>query len=531
MPRFDSPHYMFEHGDETRTREAQHAVVNMRGHYMGAVPGLGAAAPSAQDAIKANKAKIQDAINKVVPNLIVVNANGTLHVNDPISAMDRNVAALFSPAIKTMIDGLPLGGPMASALKNKLKSRPVTFFLDCFDPVLDAVRGALEKVMTRGVDKTSAGFKNKTTKDIKQLNAGGFVYDLSTVPLPGLFNNAKLRKINAWTVQPGDELFDANSQRLILRLRMVLAYIVLFFKKPVELQVELLRAGLDLMFGDVPVLTSTQGRETNTTETAIIVDRFPNGSQNSFAGTLPGITYELKESDTGGRGIKTTYFRLSTKGLADRKAALQADYDRKYPAYVQDFKAFHPDFAVRVGFVKSTEGKSESAAVAKIAGEYDLPGRFAREAGVYRDARFRVTAGDALGGPMVVKNGLRANLKGLGSLGAGEELAVAKTAGDVATPPAAPSLVDVILAFIIEVTKALGAVAAVLGGAAAVVVAVNKPAVEKENTEQAQADAAARQAEAGVLQTQSEVEGNKQLMLLAGGALLLAFFYTQSKKA
>jgi len=530
MPRFDPPHYLFEHGDETRTREAQHAVVNMRGHYMGAVPGLGAAAPSAQDAIKANKAKIQDAINKVVPNLIVVNANGTLHVNDPISAMDRNVAALFSPAIKTMIDGLPLGGPMASAIKNKLKSRPVTFFLDCFDPVLDAVRGALEKVMTRGVDKTSAGFKNKTTKDIKQLNAGGFVYDLSTVPLPGLFNNAKLRKINAWTVQPGDELFDANSQRLILRLRMVLAYIVLFFKKPVELQVELLRAGLDLMFGDVPVLTSTQGRETNTPETASVVDRLPRDAQRY---PYPGeaVLYELQGSDTGGRGTKTTYFRLSSKGLADRKAALQADYDRKYQAYVQDFKAFHPDFAVRVGFVKNTEGKSESAAVAKIAGEYDLPRRFAREAGVYRDARFRVTAGDALGGPMVVENGLRANLKGLGSLGAGEELAVAKTAGDVATPPAAPSLIDVILAFIIEVTKALGAVAAVLGGAAAVVVAVNKPDVEKEKTEQAQADAAARQAEAGALQTQSEVEGNKQLMLLAGGALLLAFFYMQSKKA
>ena len=48
---------------------------------------------------------------------------------------------------------------------------------------------------------------------------------------------------------------------------------------------------------------------------------------------------------------------------------------------------------------------------------------------------------------------------------------------------------------------------------------------------QAQADAAARQAEAGALQTQSEVEGNKQLMLLAGGALLLAFFYMKSKKA
>lgn len=530
MPRFDPPHYMFEHGDETRTREAQHALVNLRGHYMGAVPGLGAAAPTARDAIRANKAKIQAAVNKVVPNLIVVNPDGTLHVNDPISAMDRNVAALFSPAIKSMIDGLPLGGPMASALKNKLKSRPVTFFLDCFDPVLDAVRGALEKVMTRGVDNTSAGFKNKTTKDIKRLNAGGFVYDLSTVPLPGLFNNAKLRKINAWTVQPGDELFDANSQRLILRLRMVLAYIVLFFKKPVELQVELLRAGLDLMFGDVVVLTSTQGRETNTPETALVVDRLPPGAQRY---PYPGeaVLYELQGSDTGGRGIKTTYFRLSSKGLADRKAALQADYDRKYPAYVQDFKFWHPDFAARVGFVKSTEGKSESASVAKIAAEYDLPGRFAREQGVYQDARFRVTAGDALGGPMVVRNGPRANLKGLGSLGAGEEVVAAKTAGDVATPVAAPSLVDVILAFIVEVTKALGAVAAVIGGAAAVVVAVNKPEVEKEKTDQAQADAAARQAEAGALQTQSEVEGNKQLMLLAGGALLLAFFYMKSKKA
>lgn len=40
MPRFDPPHYLMEH-DGTRLREAQHALVNARGHYLGAVSAKG----------------------------------------------------------------------------------------------------------------------------------------------------------------------------------------------------------------------------------------------------------------------------------------------------------------------------------------------------------------------------------------------------------------------------------------------------------------------------------------------------------
>ena len=226
---------------------------------------------------------------------------------------------------------------------------------------------------------------------------------------------------------------------------------------------------------------------------------------------------------------------------------------------MQDFKAFHPDFAVRVGFVKSTEGKSESASVAKVAAEYDLPGRFAREQGVYRDARFRVTAGDALGGPMVEKNGPRADLKGLGSLGSlgslgatGVEEAIAIiTAIDALCATLGPLAVTAIVLGALTVV-ALGAgltylvIMGLLGKDAFFFIDVAKGQAGGGQADDLPDDAfrlpgggggggggspGPAPDDGGSASTQSAAGSDNTMLIAGGAALLLAFFYMQSKKA
>ena len=382
-----------------------------------------------RQAVKNNRSKIIAEFRAKGVTNISVNNDGTLHLKDFASDLDAAARALLNtsaPSFKLVNDRATAGPPakpvdvinalpLSAEQKRALTQTPFSTAFNGVTAILILLNDPQTGVITNVLKKT------------------GSTFDLSTFP----FNIAGATRYDISLVQPGDELFDEVSQAKMLRLRTLTAFLVLFWRKWAELHAELAKQALDWLFAkeDV-VLTSTVTRGANNPATALVVDRLPLEEIEKVRGVprfapaqrhSDGI-YEIGERASDGARV-VTYFRLSSKGLADRRAALQADYDRKYPAYVQDFKFWHPDFAARVGFVKSTEGKSESASVAKVAAEYDLPGRFAREHGVYRDARFRVTAGDALGGPMVEKNGPRADLKGLGSLGAVDSATAATVSG------------------------------------------------------------------------------------------------------
>ena len=349
MPRFDPPHYMFEHGDETRTREAQHAIVNLRGHYMGAVPGLGAAnaAKSIKDfstaqkrgAVKKSKDKIVSELRKKGITNISVNNDGTLHLNDPVSAVDNVLRQAFNAALpggsiifdqttkrfkagppKTLaqaIDGAPI---LTADQKRRVKQTPATAFLDLFNPVMGLLSDPQDGVL-------STVMRQQGTK-----------YDLTTFPF--FIQGAKSFDISL--TQDGDELFDEASRSNLLRTRTLTAFVVLFFRKWVELHGALSLKGLDVigefLFGSEDVvLTSTVRRGANNPATAFVVDRLPLEEIEKVRGVprfapaqrhSDGI-YAIGERASDGARV-VTYFRLSTKGLADRKAALQADYDRKY---------------------------------------------------------------------------------------------------------------------------------------------------------------------------------------------------------
>lgn len=271
MPRFD-PQYIVEHGDAARAHEMRPGLV--RGHYLGAL-GAGASTMTVSEqrgALRRNRAAAQREIDKRVPGKVTVNADGSLHLVNPLTGLNQAMSSLLRPA-HPGIDATPL----PAALKTKLKNQPVTFFLDLFDPVLNAIRDALVDVMERGLNRNTAAFKARTVKDTGAHDVGGFVYDLSTPPFVFTLGKPEFRSVNIWLYQPGDDLFDAESKGIILRMRMLLAYFVLFFRKPVLLQTTLVRAGLDFLFGkdDTAAVRVGQGGDGSSFDKPRIVSSMP----------------------------------------------------------------------------------------------------------------------------------------------------------------------------------------------------------------------------------------------------------------
>jgi hypothetical protein len=393
---------------------------------------------------------------------------------------------------------------------------------------------------------------------------GGFVYDLSTMPFIATLNNPKFRNVNIWLYPEADTMFDEESRGILLRLRSLLAYLVLFFRKPVELQAALARAALDMLFPDDVVLRSTLGKTTNQLDNPTVVDRIPGVS---LQGPLPKreaslrdgrLVYSVTTQNPVTKVLGSTYYTLSPKGLYDRAVELQRDWDAKYLKYKNDKITNAAGFVVygpRMTFLRS-QGKTEAEARNIIAREDDFPKQFAEARNL--PTQFRVFIQPSFGGTgfYEVTNGPRPVLppKPLNGLGNYVSLGVATVAAAVA-PVATKVAVDAgttaagawTAGQITALVSAVGGAITALGGAIAVVIdSVNAPKIEEEKSKQkesdteariaeaeanartAEADAAARQAEADAAKTagtQSESASGGfpvvPVALAAGVALLL----------
>jgi hypothetical protein len=477
---------------------------------------------------------LQKAIDKQHPGLVSILADGSLHLTNPLIPLNSAVSeAIRRSGGWNIVDASPL----PSALKTKLKNQPVTFFLDLFDPLLDGLAAVLVSVMEQGIDRKSAGFKNRTTKNTGVPGVGGFVYDLSTMPFIATLNNPKFRNVNIWLYPESDAMFDEESRGIMLRLRSLLAYFVLFFRKPVELQAALARAALDILFpsNDAP-LHSTLGKVFNKPDTAIVVDRIPGVS---LQGPLPvrdstvagRVVFSVTKFNSVAKRNESWFYTLSPKGLYDRAVELQRDWDAKYLKYRNDKITNAAGFVVygpRMTFLRS-QGKTEDEARAVIAREDDFPKQFAEARNL--PTQFRVWVQPSLGGTgfYEVTNGPRPALppkplNGFGnyvSMGVFETVLLAatpvatKTAVDAATPVAGAAVGGEIAAWLGGIASVITAV----GGAIKVIVdSINATKIEEEKTEQkgldtqariAEADAAARQAEADAAARQAEADAAK----------------------
>lgn len=260
MPRFDPPHYLMEH-DGLRAREAQHALVNARGHYLGAMSPLVAAAgrltaaqiaptlkslsaEQKKQAIKNNKSKIVAELNAKGIRNITVNNDGTLHLVDFASNIDASLRSLLNtPAVSLVfdqttkttkpgpskkigdvIDALPV---LNADQKRSLKQTPFTTFLNAFNPVLGLLNNPQDGVL------------------VEVMRTQGKIYNLSTFP----FNVSGAARVDISLVQDGDELFDEPSRASLLRMRTLTAFVVLYFRKWAELHAALFRKGINLVFG------------------------------------------------------------------------------------------------------------------------------------------------------------------------------------------------------------------------------------------------------------------------------------------
>lgn len=109
--------------------------------------------------------------------------------------------------------------PMPSFIdKSKLENRPLDFLLDVFDPVFDRFEAACNRTQRRHIPRGKVQWFGKTI-------------DL---------------RIN----QPGDEKMDVSTRGFMRKMRIIQAFILLFFNKPVELAGECLKEGIDIV-GDV----------------------------------------------------------------------------------------------------------------------------------------------------------------------------------------------------------------------------------------------------------------------------------------
>jgi hypothetical protein len=460
MPRFE-PQYLTEH-DGTRLREAQHALVNARGHYLGEAASFAGttAAPSTSAEKKAilrqNRARAQREIEKRMPGAVTVNADGSLHLVNPLTPMNRAMADLLRPA-----HGVIDSSPLSAADKTKLKTQPVTFFVDLFDPVLDGVRDVLVEVMQRE----------------------GFVYDLSTPPFMFTLGNPAFKNVNIRLYQPGDDLFDDESRGIILRVRMLLAYFVLFFRKPAELQFLLIKKGLEALFGkdDTQLVPVGQGGDGSSFDKPRIVMSMPTVWRGGSRKEIPAGPYLIRR------------YTASPPGLPTRR-----DLD---------------DVTKLVWEIPQDNRKNQTRSFVQLTqAAWD---QWRRPRAGLINARLDE------GRP----------INGLGSLGISPVAAAAKgTAVKVAvdTGTAAGGGQAAVAAIWTWLgNNIVGIIGAVGGAIAGIIVAVNQPAVAAEEAREAEAkareeEAKTRGAGEGSLQSQSASGGVSPLLI--GGAVLAALF-------
>lgn len=547
MPRFD-PRYLPESGDDARAYELRRSA--LRGHYLGAAaPPQPKTSAEVKDLFRKNRAAAQREIDRRMPGKVTINANGSLHLVNPLTPLNRAMADIMRP-FHGAIDALP----STPEVKRKLKTQPITFFIDLFDPVLDAIRDGLIETMERGLNRNTQAFRNRTVRDTGEVGKGGFVYDLSTPPFMFTLNDPKFKSVNIWLYQPGDDLFDDESRGIILRMRMLLAYFVLFFRKPVELQLILIEKGLEFLFGkEDAALVSTLGKEENTKDAPFVVDMLPvvgGGTIEYYGKNRAGQHIYSVTKREGGQGPKTSYYTLSKKGRYQRGVFLREEWDAKYEAYKND-KITNPIGVVlygpRMNWLKD-RGNTEAQARNVIAAEDNFPKQFAETRNL--PDQFRVYGVPAYGGGVApVTNGPRPDIPPrswadqsgvagyLGALGAdpGTTTAAAKGAGDAATAAGGgqagaaviPGWLTVVGQVVSVAGGAAGAVAAVATGVATVTEAANRPEVAKQ--EAAKAEAEARAAEAAAEAEKSKASAASfgaisPVLILGGAAAAVALF-------
>jgi hypothetical protein len=531
MPRFD-PHYVIERGDAARAYELRSGVV--RGNYLGA---LGAAAATSRPltsaeqkaVLRQNRGTAQREIDKKVPGKVTINPDGSLHLVNPLTPLNQAMANLLRPS-----HGLIDASPLPRELKAKLKNQPVTFFIDLFDPVLDAIRDALVEVMESGLNRNTAAFKARTVKDTGVLGVGGFVYDLSTPPFFFTLDNPEFRNVNVWLYQPGDDLFDDESRGILLRMRMLLAYFVLFFRKPFELQTTLAKKGLEFLFGKEDVaLVSTTGQVTNSSSTPKVVDMIPGVSSARPPKREGNNLYLVTTQDASTKRLESTYYALSPKGLYQQAVFLREEWDRKYAAYKNDKITNAAGvllYGPRMTYLRS-KGRTEAQARDIIAREDNFPLQFAEARNL--PMQFRVLGAPALGGGVArVMNGpkpaLPAQVSGLGALGAepGTTAVVpaAKGAADAGTVAGGGQAgVAVVGAWCGGIA---GIITAVGGAVAAIIVALNQP---KAGGGGGGGEGGSNAGGGGSAETQSAGVGSSALIVGAG--VLAALFFLKGRKA
>ena len=351
--------------------------------------------------IAKDRTKITEEIRKKgMGDKVTVLADGSLQLRNPMNDLDAGIANLLKQNVPVwgidfqtgkftqtgtasaagLIDRLPF---LNATQKTQLKRAPLSFMMSGFDPLIDFFGDAFTEVMEKDLSVRERA--EKTAKD-KGFNKGGYVYDLSGFPF---FMGTKGRAVNIALVQPGDDLFEPVSRRQIKSFRTVFAFIVLYFKKWFELHACFARKFLDFVAPEEKfITTSTEGKENNTRETALVVDELPYRTDLQIQSeTLNDRLGEIWSLD-GGAGKKKTYYKFSPRGQYDRNKALQEDWDDKYGEYEKDFCFWHVDAAARVAWLKGTKGMSENAARRQVAGEYGLKRRFSTEPNL--PDRFRV---------------------------------------------------------------------------------------------------------------------------------------------
>lgn len=312
MPRFD-PHYLTEN-DGLRVREAGHALVNARGHYLGAAPALVAAgmkllpgqiAPTLKNlspvqkkqAIKNNKSKIVAELRAKGIQNITVNDDGTLHLGDFASGIDAAVRALLNTPtasfvfdqttkkvkpgpvkkLSDSIDALPL---LNADQKRALKQAPFTTMLNAATGVLGVLNNPQSGILVDVMKNT------------------GSVFDLSTFP----FNIPGATRVDISLVQDGDELFDEPSRSNLLRLRTLTAFVVLYFRKWVELHAALAAVGLEFLFGkdDTRLVRVGAGGDGSSFDKPRVVTSMPLVWRGGTRREIPAGPYLIAKYTSGG---------------------------------------------------------------------------------------------------------------------------------------------------------------------------------------------------------------------------------------
>lgn len=300
--------------DGLRAREAVHALVNARGHYLGAMPPLVAAgakltagqiAPTLKSlspqqkkqAVKNNKSKIVAELTAKGIRNITVNDDGTLHLGDFASDIDASlrsllnapaVSVVFDQATKKMkpgppkkigdvIDALPL---LSADQKRSLRQAPFTTFLNAFNPLLGLLNNPQDGVL------------------VEVMRTQGRIYDLSTFP----FNISGATRVDISLVQDGDDLFDEPSRANLLRMRTLTAFVVLFFRKWAELHAALGRKGLDLVFGkeEAGLTRVGQGGDGSSFDKPRIVTQMPMVWRGGTRKETPAGPYLISRYTSGG---------------------------------------------------------------------------------------------------------------------------------------------------------------------------------------------------------------------------------------